>query len=125
MTEQAEGIPGIGPVYSLEGVARWLGLPVDDVTDLVDRRELLAFRFSDGPLGFPALQFGPAGELLPGLADVCRILDPEGDSPLTVALALGNPSEVFGGLTGAEMLRAGETQTVFDAVERAARALRS
>ncbi|MEO7122951.1 MAG: hypothetical protein ABI400_07515 [Lacisediminihabitans sp.] len=115
----------VGPFYTTASLRLWLGITRQALHQQAKRRRVLALTLTDGVLAYPVWQFTTTGEPLPSLAEVSRILDPDGSDPLTVALALNTPWPSADNRTGAELLRSGETETVMRMVSRAARALAS
>lgn len=98
-------------VYDSEAVASFLGMPHDHVGVLVAERILLAIPGSDGRTMFPAFQFGPEGQLLPGLREVLDELGPDSQGPEPIAGWFAMRSARLG-QTPAGALRAGRLDEV-------------
>lgn len=108
----------VGPFYRAEDLAAWKGITLEAVDELVRERRLLALTSSSGTLEYPTFQFGPTGELLPYLAEVLELVDPDGLDGLGSALWLNRRAERFGGLTPVQKLRAGGAVEVLDAARQ-------
>jgi hypothetical protein len=108
----------VGPIYSVDSVARLLDCTEEEVRAGIRDRILLAIQLADGVTALPARQFDEAGSPLPGLRELSTTLDPEGTDPLSVALLLFTRSEYWGGGTTAEVMRAGRVSEVVSVAER-------
>lgn len=108
----------VGPFYRAEDLAAWKGITLEAVDELVRDRRLLVLASSSGMLAYPTFQFGPTGELLPYLAEVLELVDPEGLDGLGSALWLNRRAERFGGLTPVQKLRAGQAVEVLAAARQ-------
>jgi hypothetical protein len=108
----------VGPFYRAEDLAAWKGITLEAVDELVRERRLLALTSSSGTLTYPKFQFGPTGELLPYLAEVLELVDPDGVDGLGSALWLNRQAERFEGLTPVQKLRAGGAVDVLAAARQ-------
>lgn len=108
----------IGPIYSVDSVARLLNRTEDEVRADIRDRILLAIQLADGVTALPARQFDETGSPLPGLPEVSATLDPKGTDPLAVALLLFTASDYWDGGTAAEFMRAGRLDEVVSVAER-------
>lgn len=113
----------VGPIYSVDSVARLLNCTEEEVLAGVRDRILLAIQLADGVTALPARQFDDAGLPLPGLRELSNTLDPEGTNPVSVALILFTKSDYWGGATTAEVMRAGRIDEVVAVAERIHRSL--
>ena len=108
----------VGPLYSVESVARLLNRTEQEVQDDIRDRILLAIQLADGVTALPARQFDEAGLPLPGLRELSTTLDPKGTDPLSVALILFTRSDYWGGATTSDVMRAGRVDEVVSVAER-------
>lgn len=113
----------IGPIYSVDSVARRLNRTEEDVRADIRDRILLAIELADGVIALPARQFDENGLPLPGLRELSTTLDPRGTDLLSVALLLFTRSDYWGGATTAEVMRAGRVDEVVAVAERIHRSL--
>lgn len=113
----------VGPLYTVESVARLLNRTEQEVRADIRDRVLLAIRLADGVTALPARQFDEYGLSLPGLPEVSAALDPGGTDALSVAILLFAVSDHWDGGTAAEFMRAGRLGEVVSAAERIHRAL--
>ena len=95
----------IGPVYSLAGAARRLGLSMEEVIDRVIATEVWALTTTDGVTVFPASQFTEADTVIEGLPEILRIFEDAGEAGWTLASALNSQWDDLGGRTVLEWLR--------------------
>lgn len=108
----------IGDVYSLEEVMSKLFLSESEVLEKIASQDLLCCRFGNGELGFPALQFSYAGEIIPTIMEVVKILASGVNAPWTWAMWLAVELEEYDNLSAAQWLRDGRDKEV---ILRAAR----
>lgn len=108
----------VGPLYTVDSVARLLNCTEQEVRADIRDRILLAIELADGVTGLPARQFDENGLPLPGLPEVSATLDPNGTDPLAVALLLFTASDHWDGGTAAELMRAGRLDQVVSAADR-------
>lgn len=113
----------VGPLYTVDSVARLLNRTEQEVRADIRDRVLLAIQLADSVTAIPARQFDENGLPLPGLPEVAATLDPKGTDPLSVALLLFSRSDYWGGATTAEVMRAGRLDEVVTAAERIHRSL--
>lgn len=96
----------VGPADDTVGTLRTLGISEPELTDLVDRRMLLAVTTSDGKVLFPMFQFDGL-EMLAGLPDVMAVFAGVPVDDWTLASWLLAPSDSLEGLSVVDWLRAG------------------
>jgi hypothetical protein len=108
----------VGPFYERSGALATTELPATAFEGRVDAGEILEVMTSDGAQLYPSFQFGPHGELLPGLRDLIGILLPFSDDLWDVAAWLATPTDRFGGRSAAEALRVGEIDSVLKFARR-------
>lgn len=113
----------VGPIYTVDSVARLLNCTEEEVRTGIRNRTLLAIQLADGVTALPARQFDENGLPLPGLRELSTTLDPKGTDPLAVALILFTKSDYWDGATTAEVMRAGRLDEVVSAAERIHRSL--
>lgn len=106
----------VGPFYDTAALSAWKGLSRQRLSVLRRERRLLGLRTADDVIVHPSFQFDADGGLLPHLAEVQAILEPDMGDEWTRALWLNTPFEAWGGRTAAEMLRstADDISTVLD-----------
>lgn len=112
----------VGPFYRAADLARWRGVTRQAISKQARQRRLLVLDSASGTPVYPAWQFGPRGEPLPGLAEVLTMIDQDEQDPLGSALWLNRPAERFDGRTPAAMLRAGRRADVLRAARQIASA---
>jgi hypothetical protein len=113
----------VGPFYDAAGVASLTGLTSVELTLHTETDEVLKVETTDGTALFPSFQFGPRGELLPGLRAVTRSLLPVSDDRWDVAIWLNALTPRFHGRSAAEALRAGDVEAVIALAQRDGRIL--
>ena len=104
----------VGPFYDIASITESLGASPNEVRVMIDNGVLLGLPISDDQHVFPARQFGPHMELLPGLPEVLTAMRSNLD-PWGTALWLLQASPDFEGLTPVEMMRAGRLAPVLEA----------
>jgi hypothetical protein len=102
----------VGPFLDAGGAQLLTGLSASELGDHIASNTVLAVTTSDGISLFPVFQFGPHGELLPGMDSVTSLLLPICDDSWDLALWFCTKSLEFDGLSAAELLRAGEIKRV-------------
>lgn len=96
----------LGPFYGSAQVARLLGgISRQAVADRRERGTLLGLKTADGAWVYPTFQFGPDNEVLPGLAEVTRILAASGIDEWTLAGWLTSSLAALGNRTPIAWLR--------------------
>ena len=111
-----------GPFYEIGGLARRCGLPPAEVLELTETNMLLGCPTADGTLVFPVSQFNPDGSVVAGLPQVLGEMAEGTSDRWQVALWLNTPFDELRGLTPAQALRRGDTESVLElAGETAAR----
>lgn len=101
-----------GPFYGEEEVAALTGLPgVAAVAERARTGRLLAPATSTGRRVYPAWQFGPDAQVLPGLPDVLQTLL-AGTDTWTATVWLATPTERFGRCSAVDLLREGASDVV-------------
>lgn len=111
-----------GPFYEIGGLARRCGLPPAEVLELTETNMLLGCPTADGTLVFPVSQFNPDGSVVAGLPQVLGEMADGTSDRWQVALWLNTPFDELRGLTPAQALRRGDTESVLElAGETAAR----
>lgn len=109
----------VGPVYTSQGLQRWLGVSRQAISQHVQARRILRLTTADGVSVFPSFQFDEGGGRLPHLNDVLDALAEGVDDAWTWAGWLNTPNST--GLTQASRLRRGDWKLVREqAVEDAA-----
>lgn len=100
-----------GPFYDTAGLVRWLDVSRQRIHQLAKHGDILSVLTGDGKSTlYPAWQFGPQGELLPGLKQVVDVLKPALASSWTIASWLNADTEDSD--SPASLLRAGELDSV-------------
>lgn len=107
----------IGPVYSLAGAARRLGISMEEVIDRVITTEVWALTTTDGVIVFPASQFTEADTIVEGLPEVLRIFEDAGENGWTLAAALNSQWDDLGGRTVLEWLGEKPEDTLLTAAQ--------
>lgn len=107
----------VGPFYDERGVRILTGLSAVELASHIASSDILAVVTSDGISLFPDFQFGPHGELLPGMRSVVPLLLPISDDNWDVALWLCASGE-FDKPSAAELLRMGEIDRVLTIAKR-------
>jgi len=102
--------PIVGPVYTSQGLQRWLGISRQAINQHVQGRRILRLTTTDGVSVFPSFQFDSNGGRLPHLSDVLDVLATGVDDPWTWASWLNAPDKA--GLTNAARLRNGDWELV-------------
>ena len=102
----------VGPFYQTADLVAWKDVTQQAISKQARERRLLSLTSKSGTVVYPAWQFGPNGELLPGLAEILNLIDQDGRDQLGAALWLNRPAAPFDGQTPAEMLRAGRRAEV-------------
>jgi hypothetical protein len=113
----------VGPFLDTAGVLTLTGLAESELIGIIVSRKVLVTTTSDGWALFPNFQFGPKGELLPGLPELVTLLAPISDDAWDIALWLRTTSDDFGGVSAAELLHAGEVERVLAVARRDGRRL--
>ena len=108
----------LGPFYTSSSLATWKSVSRQAIYGQHKKGSILGLTTSDGLTVFPAFQFDPHGDPLPGLAGVLSILDGAMDDPWARALWLSTPVPSLGGRSAAQLLRAGDIETVEAAARR-------
>lgn len=111
-------VEAIGHFYSLEEVMSKLFMSEREVFKKIDSHELLCCKTGDGELWFPALQFDYAGEIVPAIIEVVKILASGTNAAWTWALWLASELEEFDNLSAAQWLKDGHDKEL---ILRAAR----
>jgi hypothetical protein len=115
----------VGPFYTTASLTAFRRVTREAIRQASARGDILRLWTSDAKAVFPAFQFGPHGELLPGLRAVLAVLAEGHDDPwlwaqwlngTTVITTSGRPR------TNAELLRAGSTAEVLAQARRTAAA---
>lgn len=115
----------IGPFYDTAGLCAWKNVSRQAIHRQMSKRKILGLKTADNELIYPAWQFGTDGRPLPNLDVVLNSMDPNGVDLWGDALWLRTPAEQLGGLSPAELLRAGQLETVLAVAHRIGRALAS
>jgi hypothetical protein len=113
----------VGPFYDAPGLLKWLGVTQQVLQDMTESEMLLSVATAEGDLLYPTFQFGPAGEALPHLAEIVRLLEPITDDNWDKAIWLNTPTTTFDGRTAADSLRDGDAELVLAAAARDGRVL--
>lgn len=108
----------IGPFYDTAGLAAWLGMSRQLIHSQMKTGKILGLKTTEGELVYPAFQFGPAGERLPRLPEVLKILASQLDDPWGNAIWLNTPVKKFDNHSAAELLRGGQAEQVLTAARR-------
>lgn len=113
----------LGPFYSSAKVAKLLGgISRQAVADRRARGTLLGLKTADGAWVYPDFQFDEHHAVLPGLAEIVKVLASSGVDEWTLASWLTSPMRSLDDLSPIEWLRRGEDQATLRAVaEDAAR----
>jgi hypothetical protein len=114
----------LGPAYPTRHVRKLFKSSKQAVSDRVRRGTLLALRNDAGELVYPAFQFGPDGQPLPGIADVIAAFKGAVETPYTVAAWLVAPDAELDGSTPIEQLRHGRSELVSEVAHHHAARLR-
>ena len=104
----------VGPFYDRSGALPLTGLLEVEFKAKVSTDDILEVLTSDGVQLYPSFQFGPLGELLPGLRGLVEILRPLSDDLWDVAIWLATPTERVDGRSAAEVLKAGGLDSVVE-----------
>jgi hypothetical protein len=111
----------VGPFYDGAGAAAVLGVSMSTLRGRRSRGSVLALRTGSGRIVYPVWQFGPDGQVLPGLVKVLRILCGSNISTWSLASWLRSPEVELGGLTPlAALLAGGEDDLVLLVASHAA-----
>ncbi|WP_104162816.1 hypothetical protein [Cryobacterium sp. N22] len=107
----------VGPFYDPSGLAEWLGVTLQTIEHWTAAGKILGVATADGgEMLYPAAQFGPAGQTLPRLPEVLRLIRPICDDPWDAAAWLvAAPSAEFQGRTAARTLHDGDIELVLAA----------
>lgn len=108
----------IGPFYDESSLAALLRASPVTIDSLVADGAILCTTTDDSTKLYPTFQFGPAGELLPGLSTVLPVLRRAGSDDWSHALWLNAPVERFEGRSAADLLRHGDLARAVSAAER-------
>jgi hypothetical protein len=114
----------LGAAYGTRNVRALLKSSKRTVNDRVRRGTPLALRDEAGERVYPAFQFGPDGQPVPGIADVISALGDVVETPHTIAAWLVSPEAELDGRTPIEELRHGRSELVSDAARHYAARLR-
>lgn len=95
----------VGPFYDTSALVVWRGLSRQRLSVLRRQDRLLGLKSADGEFLHPSFQFDAAGELLPRIHDVTRVLRRGITDEWTRAMWLNTPLEEWGGKSAAEKLR--------------------
>lgn len=115
----------IGPIYTLPGVARHLGLKESEVLARIQTHDLWALTTSDGAIVVPASQFNDDNTVLDGLPEILRVFADAGqDSGWTLASALNGKWEELGDRSPLECLREQPTDSPITVLQWAQRTAR-
>ncbi|MCS5715577.1 hypothetical protein NVV95_13580 [Herbiconiux sp. CPCC 205716] len=115
----------VGPFYSTAALTALRKVSREAIRQASARGDILRLWTSDGKAVFPAFQFGPRGEFLPGLRAVLEALAQGHDDPWLWAQWLNGRPAVAASKnspTMAELLRSGESSVVIETARRAAAA---
>lgn len=108
----------VGPFYDTAGLARWLGLTRQRLSQRVHSGDLLGLLpTSKSTTYFPVWQFAPDGDVVRGVPDVIRGLGER--SAFNKALWFKSPREEFGNHTAIEVLANGDPSDVRTIIEEA------
>lgn len=107
----------VGPFLDERGARLLTGLSAVELASHIASSDILVVVTSDGIPLLPAFQFGPHGELLPGMSSVISLLLPISDDNWDVALWLCTSGD-FDGPSAAELLRMGEIEGVLTIAKR-------
>jgi hypothetical protein len=108
----------VGPFYDARGLTKWLGITRQVLQDRTQAGIILSVATTEGDPLYPSFQFGPAGEPLPHLSQILRLLEPIADDAWDKALWLNTPSVTFDKRTAVDALRAGCAELVLAAAAR-------
>lgn len=108
----------IGPFYDEPSLAALLRVSPVTIDRLVADAAILCTTTEDGTKLYPAFQFGPGGELLPGLSTVLAVLRRAGSDDWGHALWLKAPVERFEGRSATDLLSDGDLARAVSAAER-------
>jgi len=100
----------VGPVYTSQGLQKWLGITRQAISQHAQSRRFLRLITADGVSVFPSFQFDDEGQYLPHAKDVLDALAQGIDDPWTWATWLNTPDNE--GQTYADRMRAGQWQLV-------------
>lgn len=110
----------LGDAYTTEAMRELLGVGSKELRSMVSDAQVLEVTGAKGERGFPVLQVGPDGHLLPGLGEVlCELAGGVGD-PWTWWIWCTSRPAWAGGRRVWELLRDGEVDVVIRAAGRAA-----
>ncbi|MFK3672420.1 hypothetical protein ACI2IX_19815 [Leifsonia aquatica] len=115
----------VGPFYTTSSLTALRKVTREAIRQASARGDILRLWTSDGKAVFPAFQFGPNGETLPGLRAVLGALAEGHDDAWLWAQwlnGLATTSSTDRPRTNAELLRAGQTSTVLERARRTAAA---
>jgi hypothetical protein len=111
----------IGRMLSSREVTELLDVSRQAVHERTQRGSLLAVRGTDGGILYPAFQFGPNGQPLPGLSEAVRTLAPVVETTYTIAAWFTSPEPELGGATPSDWLRnRGDPDAVVEQARREA-----
>jgi hypothetical protein len=110
----------VGPVYTTASLSRFLGISRQAISQAVKLHTILRLITADGVSTYPAFQFGPGGERLPGLRPVLDELSRAVDDPYTWAAWLTAVPD--GGESAVGALWAGRRAEVVEAARATATA---
>lgn len=115
----------VGPFYTTASLTALRKVTREAIRQASARGDILRLWTSDAKAVFPAFQFGPRGELLPGLRAVLDVLTEGHEDPWLWAQWLNAGSDgpaAARSATNAELLRAGQTSVVLERARRTAAA---
>jgi hypothetical protein len=115
----------VGPFYDAHGLMMWFGVTRHVLEGRTQAGTILSVSTREGDLLYPTFQFGPAGEALPHLAEIVRMLEPVTDDNWDKAIWLNTPTPTFDGRTAADSLRDGDAELVLAAAARDGRVLKA
>ncbi|RKR74733.1 hypothetical protein [Frondihabitans australicus] len=95
----------MGPFFDESGLLKCWGHDRRFLEERIAIGEVLHVVTSDGMTLFPSFQFDSEGGLLPRLAEMLELVDPDMRNPWGDALWLNAPQEDLDGMTPAEALR--------------------
>lgn len=115
----------VGPFYTTASLTALRKVTREAIRQAAGRGDILRLWTSDAKAVFPSFQFGPNGELLPGLRAVLEVLARGHSDPWLWAQWLnGRVDDPTNDQprTNAELLRAGQTSVVLERARRTAAA---
>ncbi|MDR2715682.1 MAG: hypothetical protein LBB46_02915 [Coriobacteriaceae bacterium] len=102
----------VGPVYTSQGLQKWLGVSRQAISQKAKCWDLLRLETADGEFVFPSFQFNDSGQRLPRLKDVLCELAKGTEDAWVWAAWLNAPDK--DGITHAAKLRRGDWESVRD-----------